>query len=282
MKKIKSFKLFESYSIGAFGINDIDTMDQYISSYASAKSGIARANFYKDFKNWVVYKAYELLLREKSNFPLDQSHKSQIESLVKYPIGYNDDFNYEKIVNNIDASVEVDKLITTVSKGLKICDAAKSVNDKPIKDVFVSSVKNSIENILDDIFWPGNMGTIRDLKYLDAFGEEQRENLGINYVIKQALDKTCTRYSTMEKNVDSLGKKFMNLLTEIGKAGIKTLTEMDFPDVIDDAVINYFNKSEDSFKVADEIRKGNIPLYNKIKELMPNIDTAADLGDLGF
>jgi hypothetical protein len=46
--------------------------------------------------------------------------------------------------------------------------------------------------------------------------------------------------------------------------------------------VEYFSKSEDSFKIADEIRKGNEHIYNKIKALLPNIDTSADLGDLGF
>ena len=34
--------------------------------------------------------------------------------------------------------------------------------------------------------------------------------------------------------------------------------------------------------IADEVRKGSEHIYNKIKSLLPNIDTAADLGDLGF
>jgi len=282
MKRIKSFKVFESYSIGAFGINDINTMDEYISSYASAKSGIARSNFYKDFKNWIVYKAYESLLREKSNFPIDQSHKSKIDSLIKYPMGYNDGSDFEKSVNDLGVSVEVDKLITTVSKGLKICEPAKGANDKPVKDVFIKALKSDISDILDNIFWPGNMKTIAGLKYIDLFSEEQKESLGINYILKESLDNTCNRYSTMERDPSSLGKKFMNLLTEIGNGGIETLRKMEFPDIVTNAIIDYFHKSAESFKVADEIRKGNQYIYDKIKSILPNIDTAADLGDLGF
>jgi hypothetical protein len=74
----------------------------------------------------------------------------------------------------------------------------------------------------------------------------------------------------------------MNLLKEIGDNKMESLQELEFPPVITDTIVEYFNKAEDSFKVADEIRKGNEHIYNKIKSLLPNIDTAADLGDLGF
>ena len=62
MKRIKSFKLFESYSLGIFGVNEVDTDDEYINAYASARSGMIKSNFYKDFKNWLVYKSYERIL----------------------------------------------------------------------------------------------------------------------------------------------------------------------------------------------------------------------------
>jgi hypothetical protein len=55
-----------------------------------------------------------------------------------------------------------------------------------------------------------------------------------------------------------------------------------FPDKFNSAIIEYFKISPDSFKVADEIKKSNTNIYNQIKSLLPNLDTAADLGDLGF
>jgi len=54
------------------------------------------------------------------------------------------------------------------------------------------------------------------------------------------------------------------------------------PERMANYVILYFRESEDSFQAADELRRSNIDIYNKIKELAPNIDTSADLGDLGF
>ena len=54
------------------------------------------------------------------------------------------------------------------------------------------------------------------------------------------------------------------------------------PERMANYVILYFRESDESFQAADELRKSNIEIYNRIKELAPNIETSADLGDLGF
>ena len=126
------------------------------------------------------------------------------------------------------------------------------------------------------------MPNIKELKYLDLFGDERRENFGINHSLRESLERTCNKYASMERDINSLGKKFMNLLKEIGESQIESLRVLEFPQVVTESIVEYFSKAEDSFKVADEVRKGSEHIYNKIKSLLPNIDTAADLGDLGF
>ena len=157
-----------------------------------------------------------------------------------------------------------------------------TANDPSISNIFRNAIVNSVTPILEDIFWPGNMVKIKELKYIDLFSPAYRSNLGIDSIIKKELEKTCNRYSSMERDINSLGKKFFNLLKEIGDNKIESLRDAELPDVVVNTMIEYFNKSPDSFKIADEIRKGNEHIYNKIKGLLPNIDTAADLGDLGF
>jgi hypothetical protein len=166
--------------------------------------------------------------------------------------------------------------------GLSTCPPVNTANDLPIMKIFQDAIKKNVTDILDNIFWPGNMPTIKELKYIDTFDPNQMGSLGIIRILKESLEKTCNKYSTMEKDIVSLGKKFMNLLKEIGDNKIEALREMELPDVVTNTIVEYFSKSEDSFKIADEIRKGNEHIYNKIKALLPNIDTSADLGDLGF
>jgi hypothetical protein len=286
MKRIKSFKLFESYSLGIFGVNEVDTEDEFISAYASARSGIIRCNFYKDFKNWLVYKAYEeILIDMESDFgkSIIKSGENRIQELVKYPINYKDDgFDYDKSIIEMEVVSSTGGLLTRLYKELKICDPANNPNAPQINKIVISNIKLDIDEVLDNIFWPGNMPTIKKLKYLDLFSDERRENFGINDLLKDSLERTCNKYSSMERDINSLGKKFMSLLNEIAKNDIESLRDLEFPKVVTETIIEYFSKSEDSFKVADEIRKGNEHIYNKIKKLLPNLDTSADLGDLGF
>ena len=109
MKRIKSFKLFESYSLGIFGVNEVDTDDEYINAYASARSGMIKSNFYKDFKNWLVYKSYERILidsEDEAYNTIIKSDDAKIQSLVKYPMNYSDDgFDYEKSINEMGHDV---------------------------------------------------------------------------------------------------------------------------------------------------------------------------------
>jgi hypothetical protein len=285
MKRIKSFKLFESYSIGIFGVNEVDTDDEYINAYASARSGMIKANFYKDFKNWLVYKSYEKILmdNEGGSASIIKSEDAKIQSLVKYPMNYRDDgFDYAKEINEMGVGDRINGLLSLLSNELKVCEASNSANSTPVNKAVFSAISKNISDILDNIFWPGNMPTIKELKYLDLFTEERRENFGVNDSLRETLERTCNKYASMERDINSLGKKFMNLLKEIGDNKIQSLQELEFPPVITDTIVEYFSKAEDSFKVADEIRKGNEHIYNKIKGLLPNIDTAADLGDLGF
>jgi len=286
MKRIKSFKLFESYSIGIFGVNEVDTDDEYINAYASARSGMIKSNFYKDFKNWLVYKAYERILIDsegQSSNTIIKLEDSKIKLLVKYPMNYSDDgFDYEKSINEMGVTDNINHLITRLSRELKICEPVNNPNLPPVNKAVTSAIDNDINYVLDNIFWPGNTPTIKELKYLDLFGDERRENFGINNSLRESLERTCNKYASMEKDINSLGKKFMNLLKEIGESQIESLRVIEFPQVVTEAIVEYFSKAEDSFKVADEVRKGSEHIYNKIKSLLPNIDTAADLGDLGF
>jgi hypothetical protein len=286
MKRIKSFKLFESYSIGIFGVNDVDSEDEYIDAYASARSGMIKSNFYKDFKNWLVYKSYERILidsEDEAYNTIIKSENSKIQSLVKYPMNYSDDgFDYEKSIKKMGVTDNINHLITRLSRELKICEPVNNPNLPPVNKAVTSAIDNDINYVLDNIFWPGNTPTIKELKYLDLFGDERRENFGINDSLRESLERTCNKYASMEKDINSLGKKFMNLLKEIGESQIESLRLLEFPQVVTEAIVEYFSKAEDSFKVADEVRKGSEHIYSKIKSLLPNIDTAADLGDLGF
>jgi len=286
MKRIKSFKLFESYSLGIFGVNEVDTDDEYINAYASARSGMIKSNFYKDFKNWLVYKSYERILidsEDEAYNTIIKSDDAKIQSLVKYPMNYSDDgFDYEKSINEMGVTDNINHLITRLSRELKICEPVNNPNLPPVNKAVTSAIDNDINYVLDNIFWPGNTPTIKELKYLDLFGDERRENFGINDSLRESLERTCNKYASMEKDINSLGKKFMNLIKEIGDSKIESLRVLEFPQVVTEAIVEYFSKAEDSFKVADEVRKGSEHIYNKIKSLLPNIDTAADLGDLGF
>ena len=286
MKRIKSFKLFESYSLGIFGVNEVDTDDEYINAYASARSGMIKSNFYKDFKNWLVYKSYERILidsEDEAYNTIIKSDDAKIQSLVKYPMNYSDDgFDYEKSINEMGVTDNINHLITRLSRELKICEPVNNPNLPPVNKAVTSAIDNDLNYVLDNIFWPGNTPTIKELKYLDLFGDERRENFGINDSLRESLERTCNKYASMEKDINSLGKKFMNLIKEIGDSKIESLRVLEFPQVVTEAIVEYFSKAEDSFKVADEVRKGSEHIYNKIKSLLPNIDTAADLGDLGF
>ena len=286
MKRIKSFKLFESYSLGIFGVNEVDTDDEYINAYASARSGMIKSNFYKDFKNWLVYKSYERILidsEDEAYNTIIKSDDAKIQSLVKYPMNYSDDgFDYEKSINEMGVTDNINHLITRLSRELKICEPVNNPNLPPVNKAVTSAIDNDINYVLDNIFWPGNTPTIKELKYLDLFGDERRENFGINDSLRESLERTCNKYASMEKDINSLGKKFMNLIKEIGDSKIESLRVLEFPQVVTEAIVEYFSKAEDSFKVADEVRKGSEHIYSKIKSLLPNIDTAADLGDLGF
>ena len=286
MKRIKSFKLFESYSLGIFGVNEVDTDDEYINAYASARSGMIKSNFYKDFKNWLVYKSYERILidsEDEAYNTIIKSDDAKIQSLVKYPMNYSDDgFDYEKSINEMGVTDNINHLITRLARELKICEPVNNPNLPPVNKAVTSAIDNDINYVLDNIFWPGNTPTIKELKYLDLFGDERRENFGINDSLRESLERTCNKYASMEKDINSLGKKFMNLIKEIGDSKIESLRVLEFPQVVTEAIVEYFSKAEDSFKVADEVRKGSEHIYNKIKSLLPNIDTAADLGDLGF
>lgn len=290
MERIKSFKLFESSTGDAFNIRGVYSPSEYINAYAFSKSGMCRANFTKNFKNWLIYKSYEniLIYKEEKTDSVTTSNimnsfKKDIESLTKCPDGYNEnDFDYAKVIKDPAISISVNSLIKQISSGLSACPPVNTANDLPIMRIFQDAVRKNITDILDNIFWPGNMPTIKELKYIDIFDTKQMESLGITKILKESLEKTCDKYSTMEKDIVSLGKKFMDLLKEIGDNKIEALREMELSDVVTNTIVEYFSKSEDSFKVADEIRRGNENIYNKIKALLPNIDTSADLGDLGF
>ena len=189
-------------------------------------------------------------------------------------------FNFEDEVSKYPLMKDI---ISAIGSCLFSSEPAKGIYDKPIKDCVTNVYKNLIGNTLENIFWPGYLKNIENLRCLDLFDEEARNSYNIEGNITKVLDKSLNDYSKMEKDRKALSKKFLALLEEIGKNKIRTFENVMFPPLMDEVVIDYFSSdAPETFKKADEIRSMNIPLFDKIRELLPNIDTAADLGDLGF
>ncbi len=285
MKYIKHFALFESIKLQDIDLKKIWDVETYMDCLAFFENEIQKANGYKDFRRWLVNYSYKQILSEGSAFGFLQKEKEnriqEYESKLINPMDVNPDgFNFE---DEAFKYPQMKGLIDAIGSCLFSAGPVKGIYDKAIKDCISNVYKNLISNTLENIFWPGYLKNIETLKCLDLLDEETRNSYNIEDSITKGLENSLYGYSKMEKDPNALSRKFISLLEEIGKNQIRTFENVIFPPLMDEVVINYFSSNDpETFRKADEIRKMNIPLFDKIKELLPNIDTAADLGDLGF
>ena len=281
MRYLKNFILFEN-KMGPLNVDYILDLDTYIDYMAYAKSTLLRANASDDFKLWAITKAYiSFLMNTHDNLQHELESSGRIEELeskIKKPLGYNEGKDFEK---EIGEDPMIKKFIESIEYEISL-DARiiQNFNDKKITSCFEKAIFKMVLPISENIFYPGYMSKLKDLKFLDQF--PKRTWATISDIVSKSFNKSIDNYSRLETDPDSLGKKFVSLLKEVSSNDIEFLRNMNFPDKFNQAIVEYFKTAEDSFKVADEIRRGNINVFNKIKEFMPNIDTAADLGDLGF
>jgi len=285
MKYIKHFALFESIKLQDIDLKKIWDVETYMDCLAFFENEIQKANGYKDFRRWLVNYSYKQILSEGSTFGFLQKEKEnriqEYESKLINPMDVNPEgFNFE---DEAFKYPQMKEIIAAIGTCLFSAGPVKGIYDKPIKDCISNVYKNLISNTLENIFWPGYLKNIETLKCLDLLDEETRSSYNIESSITKSLENSLYGYSKMEKDPNALSKKFISLLEEIGKNQIRTFENVVFPPLMDEVVINYFSSNDpETFRRADEIRKMNVPLFDKIKELLPNIDTAADLGDLGF
>jgi len=288
MRYLKNFKLFEAVKPEHILPTSIYDTDSFINYLAYIETGIAKGNHFKDFKMWLVYTALKEALKEDTFYHYKEDLKgreNELKSLIDYPTGYDgkDYFREEldKITN--DTQFKTDALIETVSESIKyLTGEPKTINDPEIGKAIKEAFKKIIYFFIKDVFYPGKMDELKNLKFLDAIDEATLDNFLIKNNLIDALDQTFKNYAKMERNSSHLGAKFFKFLKTVGESGINVLINIEPPEFFVDSIVTYFKESEDSFKVADEIRKSNTFIYDKIKQYLPNIDTAADLGDLGF
>ena len=285
MRYIKNFAIFESIKLQDIDLKKIWDVETYMDCLAFFENEIQKANGYKDFRRWLVNYSYKQILSEGSAFGFLQKEKEnriqEYESKLINPMDVNPEgFNFEAEAFKYP---QMKGLIDATGSCLFSAGPVKGIYDKPIKDCISNACKNLISNTLENIFWPGYLKNIETLRFLDLFDEEARNSYNIESSITKSLENSLYGYSKMEKDPSALARKFISLLEEIGKNEIRTFENVIFPPLMDEVVINYFSSNDpETFRKADDIRKMNIPLFDKIKVLLPNIDTAADLGDLGF
>jgi hypothetical protein len=284
MRYIKNFALFESVRLKEFDLSSIFDVETFMDYLAFFENERIKANGYKDFRRWLVYTCLKNQLTGGTYDFLEHQMEGR-EDELKSKLVSSDEHNPE----NFDFSLEVEKypemkkIMESISSCLFSAGLIKGLYDKPIKDCVTKVYSNYISEVLENIFWPGYLKNIEHLKCLDLLDEEARRSYGIDNSISNSLDRSLNNYNKMEKDRNSLTKKFISLLEEIGQNKIRTFEEVIFPPLMDEVIVSYFSSSDtETFKKADQIRNANIPLFDKIKNLLPNIETAADLGDLGF
>jgi hypothetical protein len=283
MRYLKKFSLFESIKFSDIDLKSIWDVETYIECLAYFENQVQEANGNKDLETWMIaysYKTFLLgsnysdLLGEMEN-SFGEYEKRLIDLSTLNPEGF--DYGTEilkypimkEIINNIGSCLFTIK--------------PSSFFDKQIKQCISKQFKNIILGILSNVFWPGYMKNVAELKFLDSLDDKFKDWCEIEQDITDALEYSLEGYSTMEKDRSELSKKFLLLIEEFGKHNIRTFENVIFPKIMDEVIVEYFASNDpESFKKADQIRNMNIPLFDKIKALLPNIDTAADLGDLGF
>jgi hypothetical protein len=285
MKNLVGFNLFESYS---FDYNDAFLNKDYEKHLNIAFMGIARANEDKNFLRWLLYSSY---LDAIYNLGLTKSDIEYMGKLVDkpYPEGFLTSFDFNKELDSLGM-----KSVSWLRKNFLVEKIKRLPAETPVigmetKNILASSIRESIINATTDIFLPSNINNIQKLKYLDYVKKYTKESyfnsLLVDDIVVSQIDKNFKSasdlYKGMEFSID-LGKRLFNFLKIFSIHDMEYFKNIPLPERMANYVVLYFKESEDSFKAADELRKSNVGIYNRIKDLLPNIDTAADLGDLGF
>lgn len=284
MKYIKPYQLFESAKIEEIDIKSIFDINRYIDYLAYFESWILKGNYYEDFKIWLIYTGFKRTITtgQFTTYYKDaMARKQDVEAKIVIPVGYDGSFNYEDKLKEFP-DMDFNSFLDSLGENLRYAGPVKNMHDKAVKEAVVKTISERIKDVLDNIFWPGNMPTIKRLKVLDFFDKDAVESYQILQRIEKSMDEIITRYSSMEKDLTSLAKKCISFLHTLSENNIEIFKGVIFPETFNNIIIKYFKEADDSFKVADELRKTNTNIYNKIKELIPNLDTSADLGDLGF
>ena len=285
MKNLVGFNLFESYS---FDYNDAFLNKDYEKHLNIAFMGIARANEDKNFLRWLLYSSY---LDAVYNLGLTKSDIEYISRLVDkpYPEGFLTSFDFNKELDSLGMKSVSWLRKNFLAEKIKRLPAETPVIGMETKNILASSIRESIINATTDIFLPSNINNIQKLKYLDYVKKYTKESyfnsLLVDDIVVSQIDKNFKSasdlYKGMEFSID-LGKRLFNFLKIFSIHNMEYFKNIPLPERMANYVVLYFKESEDSFKAADELRKSNVGIYNRIKDLLPNIDTAADLGDLGF
>jgi hypothetical protein len=282
MKHIKGFKIFESVKIESLELDTIYDLSKFVDYFSYLKSGLLRGNAYEDFKLWCLAQAYLVILIKR--FPdfykelVDNPEiKKEMESKIKVPFGYDGSKDYGKEVTDKGIQDFIESLSKSIESDAR---SVKNLSDSKFLRIFDETLVKSITPFLTNVFYPGYMSKVVNLKFLDYFPENMSDY--ISGIVTHVMKGSVESYSKLEKDPAAIGKKFISLLKEISKHDLNFFKNVVFPDNFNSAIIEYFKISPDSFKVADEIKKSNTNIYNQIKSLLPNLDTAADLGDLGF
>lgn len=285
MKNLVGFNLFESYS---FDYNDAFLNKDYEKHLNIAFMGIARANEDKNFLRWLLYSSY---LDAIDSLGLTRSDYEYISRLADkpYPEGFLTSFDFNKELDSLGMKSVSWLRKNFLAEKIKRLPAETPVVGMETKNILASSIRESIINATTDIFLPSNINNIQKLKYLDYVKKYTKESyfnsLLVDDIVVSQIDKNFKSasdlYKGMEFSID-LGKRLFNFLKIFSIHNMEYFKTIPLPERMANYVVLYFKESEDSFKAADELRKSNVGIYNRIKDLLPNIDTAADLGDLGF
>jgi len=288
MKNLVGFNLFES---AGFNYKELFLNKDYKNHLEFALKGMAKCNEERDFPRWAAYKAY---LNSILSLDVPESVLSSIETdkTTPYPQGYLTSFDFDKEIA-IDSSLGVKSVNWFINNFLvekiKRIPPVNSAVTMEVKDAIASAVQESIKNVINEIFLPSNISNIQKLKYLDYLKKYTKENyynsLMVDQTVINELDKSFKMASDLYKGIEfstDLGNRIFNFLKIFAIYDMEYFKNIPLPERMANYVVLYFRESEDSFKAADELRKSNVGIYNRVKELLPNIDTAADLGDLGF
>lgn len=288
MKNLLTFNLFES---SGFDYNDLFINKDYKKHLEFSLKGEAMSNDSRDFIRWCVYRAYTNSILSM-NPPSSVIDSFDTYKETPYPNGYLTSFNFDNEIKS-DSSLGVKSvnwfIKNFLEEKIKRVEKIDSAVNMEIKKIITAAIHDSIVNVIQDIFLPGNIVNIQKLKYLDYLKKYTKESyyssLQVDELVVTGLDFNFKKSVDLYKGIEfstELGKRIFDFLKIFAIHNMEYFKHIPLPERMANYVILYFRESEDSFQAADELRRSNIDIYNKIKELAPNIDTSADLGDLGF